>query len=331
MNPTEQTPTTPLSHANETAVRDALKRCSPETIEAALQFQQTGNPDLANTIVIGILARFLEPDQRPKLQGECDHLRLMEDLGVDSLTMVEIVMLVEEILHVTIKNEDLRDLRTIGDIKAYVNAIARGLPIPEKPIRLSIAEIAEVMPHQPPFLFLREAELRSNESSGSYRISGQEPFLEGHFKDRPVFPASLQLEALGQLAVLFLLKGKHPEIAGSVDATKIYFTAASGIRCSRICKPEDILSLIVRPKRVKHPLAIFEGSITVNGEKAAFVEEISLTFDFLPPAAVAVATGDAAGTADATTGADAVATAGAAAGEKASVATQTIEGAAAAK
>jgi 3-hydroxyacyl-[acyl-carrier-protein] dehydratase len=170
-----------------------------------------------------------------------------------------------------------------------VNAIARGLPLPEKPIRLSIAEIAEIMPHQPPFLFLQDAELRSNESSGTYRISGQEPFLQGHFKDRPVFPASLQLEALGQLAVLFLLKGKHPEIAAGVDPTKIYFTAANGVRCSRICKPNDILSLIVRPKRVKHPLAIFEGCITVSGEKASFVEEVSLTFDYLPPPAVVVA------------------------------------------
>ena len=289
MTTTEQSPKepkeplTPLSHADEAAVRDALKRCSPETVEAALQFRQTGNPDLANTIVIGILARFLEPDQRPKLQSECDHLRLMEDLGVDSLTMVEIVMLVEEILRVSIKNEDLRDLRTIADVKAYVNAVARGLPLPEKPIRLTIAEIAEIMPHQPPFLFLQDAELRTNESSGTYKISGQEPFLEGHFKDRPVFPASLQLEALGQLAVLFLLKGKHPEIAANADPAKIYFTAANGIRCSRICKPGDILTLIVRPKRVKHPLAIFEGGITVGGEKASFVEEIALTFDYLPP------------------------------------------------
>jgi 3-hydroxyacyl-[acyl-carrier-protein] dehydratase len=104
-----------------------------------------------------------------------------------------------------------------------------------------------------------------------------------------VFPASLQLEALGQLAVLFLLKGKHPEIAAGVDPEKIYFTAANGVRCSRICKPNDILSLIVRPKRVKHPLAIFEGCITVGGEKASFFEEVSLTFDYFPPPAVVAA------------------------------------------
>jgi 3-hydroxyacyl-[acyl-carrier-protein] dehydratase len=277
------------SHAEETAIRDSLKRCSPETIEAALQFRQTGDAALANTIVIGILTRFLEPDQRHKLQGECDHLHLMEDLGVDSLTMVEVVMLVEEILLVSIKNEDLRDLRTISDVKAYVNAVARGLPPPEKPIRLSVAEIAEIMPHQPPFLFVQDAELRPAEARGSYKITGEEYFLEGHFKDRPVFPASLQLEALGQLGVLFLLRGSHPDIAsgtaGKVDPTKIFFTATNGVRCTRVCKPGDTLTLSIRPKRIKHPLAIFEGSITVNSDKASFAEEISLTFDYLPPPA----------------------------------------------
>jgi 3-hydroxyacyl-[acyl-carrier-protein] dehydratase len=163
-------------------------------------------------------------------------------------------------------------------------------------VRLSVAEIAEVMPHQPPFLFLQNAELRSSESSGTYRISGEEAFLEGHFKGHPVFPASLQLEALGQLAVLFLIKGKHPAIVSEVDPAKIYFTAANGIRCSRICEPGDVLSLVVRPKRIKHPLAIFEGSITVNNEKASFVEEIALTFDYQAAATESGAAVDAAAT-----------------------------------
>ncbi|MDR1497083.1 MAG: phosphopantetheine-binding protein [Puniceicoccales bacterium] len=270
-------------HHEESVIRESLKRCSAETIEAAIQFHHSGNPELANTIVIGILARFLEPDQRPKLNEECDHLRLMDDLGVDSLTMVEVVMLVEEVLHISIKNEDLRDLRTIGDVKAFVNAVARGLPPPEKPVCFNVAEIAEVMPQQPPFLFLQDAEIGRGEARGVYKISGQEFFLAGHFKDRPVFPASLQIEALGQLGVLFLLKGKHPDIADGVDASKIYFTSCNGVRSTRVCRPDDVLSFFLRPKRIKHPLAVFEGAVTVNGEKAAFAEEITLTFDYHQP------------------------------------------------
>ena len=51
---------------------------------------------------------------------------MYEDLGMDSLTMLEIVMLVEQTLQVSIDNEELKDLRTIGDVKAYLNAKAKG-------------------------------------------------------------------------------------------------------------------------------------------------------------------------------------------------------------
>jgi 3-hydroxyacyl-[acyl-carrier-protein] dehydratase len=39
--------TTPKSFApeDEAALREALKRCSPSTFEAAVQFRKTGNPE----------------------------------------------------------------------------------------------------------------------------------------------------------------------------------------------------------------------------------------------------------------------------------------------
>lgn len=275
-----------LTPEDESRLREALRRCSPECVEAAVRFRATGDVSAVGAVVLGILARFLEPDQRPKLQGDCDNLRLMDDLGVDSLTMVEVVMLVEETLLMKIENEDLRDLRSIGDVKAYVDAKARGLPPPEKPTRVDITDLLAVMPQQPPFLFLQEAELRRGEAKGVYRIAGSESFLEGHFKGRPVFPASIQLEALGQLGVLFLLKGKHPGIENPVNPESVFFTSADGVRCSRVCSPGDVLALTVKVKRLKHPLAVFEGAITVNGEKASFAEEITLTFDYAPEAPV---------------------------------------------
>jgi 3-hydroxyacyl-[acyl-carrier-protein] dehydratase len=290
------TPALPLPQDEEQKLRDSLKRCSAGTIEAAIQFRQTKNPDLANTIVIGILTRFLEPEQRSKLHGESDHLRLMDDLGVDSLTMVEIVMLVEEVLDIHIENEELRNLRTIGDVKAYVNAVARGLPPPEPPRTVGIAEIVEIMPQQPPFLFLQEAELRTGEARGTYRIAGDEFFLQGHFKNRPVFPASLLLEALGQLGVLLLLKGKINGVEAPVNPETIFFTSTNGVRCQRICKPGDTLTLDVRARRIKHPAATFDGTISVNGEKTAFVEDFTLTFDYAPkPETAEPAAGDTAG------------------------------------
>ncbi len=88
------------------------------------------------------------------------------------------------------------------------------------------------------------------------------------------------MEALGQLAVLYLLEGVVPEEGKVIDHTKIFFTSCEGVRCHRICRPGDLLSMSIRPKRTKMPLATFEGSIRVGQEKAAMAEEITLTFAY---------------------------------------------------
>ena len=196
-------------------------------------------------------------------------LRLIEDLGIDSLTMMEIVILVEEVLQMSINNEELRHLRTIGDVKQFIECKVRGLPLPKPTKFLPIEQIAGIMPIQPPFLFLSEASVNSHGANAKYKISGQEFFLQGHFKDNPVLPASIML----------------------------FFTSCEGVRCHRICKPGDVLSISIKPKRLKMPLATFEGAIRVGQEKAAMAEEITLTFGLTDvvvaePAKEAVATSE---------------------------------------
>ena len=173
----------------------------------------------------------MEPDLRAKLKDPDDDLRLIEDLGIDSLTMMEIVILVEEVLQMSINNEELRHLRTIGDVKQFIECKVRGLPLPKPTKFLPIEQIAGIMPIQPPFLFLSEASVSSHGASAKYKISGQEFFLQGHFKDNPVMPASIMLEAIGQLAVLFLLEGGVSEPGKVVNPATIFFTSCEGVRC----------------------------------------------------------------------------------------------------
>ena len=270
----------PFSNEDETALRDALKRCSPATIEAAIAYRKTRTISHLPAIIIGIIERFVESDLRPKLKQADDELRLVEDLGIDSLTMMEIVILVEDVLQMQINNEELRNLRTIGDIKVFIDCRVRGVPTPQPTKFLPIEQIASVMPIQAPFLFLNEASISGNVAQGKFKLTGQEFFLQGHFKDNPVMPASLMLEALGQLAVLYLLEGATPEEGKVIDHTKIFFTSCEGVRCHRICRPGDLLSMTIKPKRTKMPLATFEGSIRVGQEKAAVAEEITLTFAY---------------------------------------------------
>jgi acyl carrier protein len=294
------TSTSSFSASDELALRDSLKRCSPASIEAAVAYRKTKDVSLVPAVVIGVIERFVEADIRPKLRQGDDDLRLVEDLGVDSLTMMEIVILVEDVLQMQINNDELRNLRTVGDVKTFIDCKVRGLPLPKPTRHLPIEQIAAVMPIQPPFLFLNEATISAHSAQAKFKITGQEFFLQGHFKDNPVMPASMMLEALGQLGVLALLEGIIPSEDGrAVDPKTIFFTSCEGVRCHRICKPGDVLSLSIKPKRAKMPLATFEGAIRVGQEKAAIAEEITLTFGYLeavatPPAAEEVTTDSAA-------------------------------------
>ncbi|HKB57005.1 MAG TPA: phosphopantetheine-binding protein, partial [Lacunisphaera sp.] len=113
-------PLKPFTPDDDANLREALKRCSAATYEAAAQFRKTGNTEHLPAIVLGIIERYVEPDLRAKLKEAEDDLRIIEDLGIDSLTMMEIVILVEDVLQMTINNEELRHLRTVGDVKTFI-------------------------------------------------------------------------------------------------------------------------------------------------------------------------------------------------------------------
>ena len=72
-------------------LKDLLKRCPAGTYEAALAFRQDKDVGQIETIVMGVIDRHLEPEQREILANSDDTLRMYEDLGMDSLTMLEVV------------------------------------------------------------------------------------------------------------------------------------------------------------------------------------------------------------------------------------------------
>ena len=111
---------TALTSEEDDHLREILKRCPASAYQAARQFRKTGDTRHLPAIVFGIIERFVESDLRSRLTNPPGNLRLIEDLGIDSLTMMEIVMLVEDVLAITIKNEELRELRTLGEIQQFI-------------------------------------------------------------------------------------------------------------------------------------------------------------------------------------------------------------------
>jgi acyl carrier protein len=237
-------------------------------------------------IVLGVIERFVESELRPKLRDGDDDLRLVEDLGVDSLTMMEIVMLVEEVLQMQTNNDELRNLRTVGDVKTFIDCKIRGLPLPKPTKFIPVEQVVAVMPIQPPFLFINEAQVGSAGAQGNTRSRVRNFFSKGTSRTIPCFRRRSCSKRWGSSPCSTCLRGRLGEAGRTIDPTKIFFTSCEGVRCHRVCRPGDVLTLSIRAKRAKMPLATFEGSIRVGQEKAAVAEEITLTFAYAEEAPV---------------------------------------------
>ena len=54
------------------------------------------------------------------LQDLVTGIRFLDDLGVDSLDVVELVMVLEESFDIIVPDEDVEGFHTFGDVEAYV-------------------------------------------------------------------------------------------------------------------------------------------------------------------------------------------------------------------
>ncbi len=69
--------------------------------------------------IIEVLAKQLRIDP----SEITDDSNIMEDLGADSLDLVEILMTLESEMGITISDEDALTLKTVGDVTDYLERI----------------------------------------------------------------------------------------------------------------------------------------------------------------------------------------------------------------
>lgn len=264
-------------------LRTSLKRCTPQTIEAAVRLRTTGDLSEVPTVVYGIIERHLPAETTRDLSQASDDTRLIEDLGIDSLTLLEIVLSIEETVGISVENDELREIATLGQVKAFIaHKIATAAdPKAAKAVktrRYTQLEVGVRLPQQPPFFFLGDAEIKGNVVRSSYAIRGDEYFLEGHFKDNPVMPASLVFEALGQAACLWVLECAPDQIGTELGTNEVLFASMEEAHFYRRAVPGDTLDFEVEMLRVHAPVAVFKGIATRNGEKVAQIGHLVLAF-----------------------------------------------------
>ena len=274
----------PLTVEQDAKLRESFKRCDPATLNAILHFRTKRDPSTVIIIVHGIIERYVKLEPGQELANRPDSALLGVDLGIDSLTMLEIVMSIEEALDFRIEDADVRNIRTLGDVRRYIEDRVHGRPV-------SLATVATydrdkltlLMPQQPPFLFLDKAEIQGDTVRATYVFRGDEFFFQGHFRDDPVVPASVVYEAIGQACCLWVLEQVPTRLQKPLATNQVLFVGMGEARFLKRAKPGDEIQIEQKLTKLRAPLAIFEGQVKVQDHVISRVEGLTLAFgDFNP-------------------------------------------------
>ena len=134
-------------------------------------------------------------------------------------------------------------------------------------------EIQAILPHRYPFLLVdRVTELEINEKAvGVKNISINEPFFQGHFPGRPIFPGVLVLEALAQLGGILAIRSAQ----GNAPAV-IYLTGIDKAKFRTPIIPGDQLRLQVTVVKRRPPFWKMEGKAFVGEDLVCEAESTAM-------------------------------------------------------
>jgi len=131
------------------------------------------------------------------------------------------------------------------------------------PQEIDIMGIMKYLPHRYPFLLVDKILLiePGKEITGIKNVTINEPFFQGHFPNRPVFPGVLILEGMAQVGGVLAFH-TYPE---SIGEKLIYFAGIDKARFRRPVGPGD--QVVMKLVLLKHKRSI----MMMHGE--AFVDD----------------------------------------------------------
>lgn len=138
-------------------------------------------------------------------------------------------------------------------------------------------DFVALLPHRPPFLFVDTVDecTPGRSCTARYRVTGDEPFLAGHFPGNPVVPGVIQLEALAQVGAVALRA--DPRYADRLPL----FGGLEKARFRRMVRPGDELVLSILIERLGARGGWGDARATVDG---AVVCDARILFTFAPVA-----------------------------------------------
>ena len=129
---------------------------------------------------------------------------------------------------------------------------------------LHIEEILELLPHRYPFLLVdRVLDFEEGRFLRAVKnVSVNEPFFQGHFPGKPIFPGVLILEAMAQATGILAFKS-----VGKLEPGELYYFAGiDEARFKRPVVPGDQMIMEVTFEKTRRGLTRFKGVALVDGK-----------------------------------------------------------------
>jgi 3-hydroxyacyl-[acyl-carrier-protein] dehydratase len=133
----------------------------------------------------------------------------------------------------------------------------------------------DVIPHRPPFLFVDAvtALVPGESATGTWRLSGEEWFFQGHFPGRPTLPGVLMCEAIAQVGAIAVLTDQR--FAGKLPL----FGGLDGARFRKQVGPGDELTLEVTLGRMSARAGKGSGRALLDGTVACECDLLFVVVD----------------------------------------------------
>ena len=144
---------------------------------------------------------------------------------------------------------------------------------------VDIYKILKILPHRYPFLLVdRVLDYEIDKHLTAIKnVSINEPFFNGHFPHRPVFPGVLLIEAMAQASAILASMAMDAE----ANETTIYlFAGVNNVRFRRQVEPGDQVQLNVELTRKKGKVWKTSTTATVD-EKLCSTADITFTYQGL--------------------------------------------------
>jgi acyl carrier protein len=101
-------------------LEEELRRAPAGTKEALSVFKATSAPEALEIFIRGIVARNIDESYEEILEQADENTHFVDDLGIDSLTIIEIVMTLEDGLEIELVDNALKELQTFKALKSYI-------------------------------------------------------------------------------------------------------------------------------------------------------------------------------------------------------------------